>query len=108
VVETLAILTEPKGENMKIMDNTTPERPDITYPTKWGFKLIGRDKEALEKCIKEIMKIEGDKEHICSLGNASKTGKFHSYNASCTVDTEEERNRIFKYFEKHDDVDMVI
>jgi putative lipoic acid-binding regulatory protein len=50
----------------------------------------------------------GDKEHECALGNASKTGKFHSYNASCSVDSEEERNKIFKYFEDHDDVEMVL
>jgi len=93
---------------MKILNNETQEKPEINYPTNWGFKLIGRDKEALLKCIKEIMKEVGEKEHLCSLGNASRTGKFHSYNASCTVDTEEERNKIFKYFENHDDVDMVI
>lgn len=93
---------------MKILDEDMPERPDIDYPTNWGFKLIGRDKEALLKCIKEIMKEVGEKEHLCSLGNASRTGKFHSYNASCTVDTEEERNKIFKYFADHDDVEMVI
>lgn len=93
---------------MKILDEKMPERPEINYPTKWGFKLIGRDKEALLQCIKEIMEEEGKKDHICSLGNTSRTGKFHTYNASCTVDTEEERNRIFKYFEDHDDVEMVI
>lgn len=93
---------------MKILDGDMPEKPEINYPTKWGFKLIGRNKEALLKCIKEIMKKTGEKEHLCSLGNASKTGKFHSYNASCTVDTEEERNKIFKYFSDHDDVEMVI
>jgi len=90
---------------MKILNKNTQERPTIEYPTNWGFKLIGRDKEKLLACIKEAM---GEKEHLCSLGNASRTGKFHSYNASCTVDTEEERNRIFKYFEEHDDVEMVI
>jgi len=42
------------------------------------------------------------------LGNSSRTGKFHTYNASCTVETEEERDRIFKYCQDHDDVDMVI
>ena len=93
---------------MKILNNETQEKPEINYPTNWGFKLIGRDKEALLKCIKEIMKEVGEKEHLCSLGNASRTGKFHSYNASCTVKSEEERNKIFKYFEAHDDVDMVI
>lgn len=98
-----------KIENQKlVLDSATKTRPDIEYPTQWGFKLIGRDKEALEKCIKDIMKETGDKIHTCTLGNKSKTGKFHSYNASCTVDTEEERNKIFKYFEEHDDVEMVI
>ena len=93
---------------MKILNDETPEKPEINYPTNWGFKLIGRDKEKLLSCIKEIMKESGDKKHLCSLGNVSKTGKFHSYNASCSVESEEERNKIFKYFEDHDDVNMVI
>ena len=96
------------NKDQLILDETCKTRPDIEYPTNWGFKLIGRDKDKLLACIKEIMKDVGDKEHLCSLGNSSKTGKFHTYNASCIVDTEEERNKIFKYFEDHDDVDMVI
>jgi len=96
------------NKDQLILDETCKTRPDIEYPTNWGFKLIGRDKDKLLACIKKIMKDVGDKEHLCSLGNSSKTGKFHTYNASCTVDTEEERNKIFKYFEDHDDVDMVI
>ena len=88
-----------------ILDDKTGEKPEITYPTNWGFKLIGRDKETLLACIKEVM---GDKKHLCSVGNASRTGKFHSYNASCEVESQEERDRLFKYFQDHDDVDMVI
>ena len=90
---------------MKILNSETQEKPEINDPTNWGFKLIGRDKEALLSCIKEAM---GEKEHLCSLGNTSKTGKFTTYNSSCSVDSEEERNKIFKYFETHDDVDMVM
>ncbi len=88
-----------------ILDTQTPEKPKIEYPTQWGFKLIGRDKEALLACIKEAM---GDKEHLCSIGNVSRTGKFHTYNASCSVETQEERDRIFKYCQEHDAVHMVI
>ena len=88
-----------------ILDDNTPQKTNIEYPTQRGFKLIGRDKEALLKCIKEAM---GEKEHLCSLGNSSRTGKFHTYNASCIVDSEEDRDRIFKYCQDHDDVDMVI
>ena len=86
-------------------DDKTQESPKIEYPTQWGFKLIGRDKEALLASIKEVM---GDKEHLCSLGNPSRTGKFHSYNASCTVESQEERDRLFRAFQDHDDVKMVI
>ncbi len=88
-----------------ILDDKTQDRPKIEYPTSWGFKLIGRDKDKLLACIKEAM---GEKEHQCTRGNTSKTGKFTTYNTSCTVDTEEERNRIFKYFEDCDSVEMVL
>ncbi len=88
-----------------ILDDKTQEKQQIDYPTQWGFKLIGKDKEALQACIKEVM---GDKEHLCSTGNVSRNGKFHSYNASCSVESQEERDRIFKAFQEHDDVKMVI
>ncbi len=88
-----------------VLDNNTTEKPQIEYPTTWGYKIIGRDKDKLKACIKEVM---GDKEHLCSLGNTSRTGKFTTYNASCTVENEEERDRLFKCFQDHDDVEMVI
>ena len=92
-------------EKAVILDDKTQEKPQIDYPTQWGFKLIGKDKEALQACIKEVM---GDKEYLCSTGNVSKNGKFHSYNASCSVESQEERDRIFKSFQDHDNVKMVI
>jgi len=109
VVETLVISTDKekimdKNEKL-ILDESCKTKPDIDYPTKWGFKIIGKDKDKLLSCIKEVM--EG-KEHLCSLGNVSKTGKFTTYNASCIVEDEEERNKIFKYFEENDDINMVI
>ena len=90
---------------MEILDDKCKTKPDISYPLQWGFKIIGRDKDKLLACIKEIMQ---DKKHHCNMGNISRTGKFHSYNTSCSVESEEERNKIFKYFEEHPDVKMVI
>jgi putative lipoic acid-binding regulatory protein len=94
-----------KDNKKLVLDENCKTRPDIDYPTNWGYKIIGRDKAKLLACIKEAM---GEKQHSCTIGNVSKTGKFTTYNANCTVETEEERNRIFKYFESHDDVEMVI
>ncbi len=88
-----------------ILDDKTQDKPQIDYPTQWGFKLIGKDKDALHACIKETME---DKEHTCTTGNVSKNGKFHSYNASCVVENQEERDKLFKCFQDHEDVKMVL
>jgi len=88
-----------------ILDNETKTKPDIEYPTEWGYKLIGRDSDELSACIIQVM---GDKEHTSTKGHASKTGKFHSYNTKCTVESEEERNAIFKAFEDCETIEMVI
>lgn len=88
-----------------ILDNNTQDKPQIEYPTRWGFKITGRDKEKLQACIKEVM---GEKEHLCSIGNSSRTGKFTTYDASCIVEDQKERDRLFKCFQDHNDVNMVI
>jgi putative lipoic acid-binding regulatory protein len=88
-----------------IFDDKTQEKPHIDYPTQWGFKIIGRDPDALHSAIKEVM---GDKEHLCHPGHRSRRGTFHTYNATCTVESEAERNRLFKAFADHDDIEMVI
>ena len=85
--------------------NEKIEKAELSYPRQWGFKLIGKDKEKLHAAVKEVM---GEKEHLCSPGNASRTGKYHSYNASCHVKSKEERDRLFKAFQDHDDVEIVI
>jgi len=88
-----------------ILDKNTRTKPEINYPAKWGFKVIGKDKEKIELAIKEIM---GDKAHSCKFSNTSKNGKFNSFSAECIVDSQEERDALYKAFGKHDDVDYVI
>jgi putative lipoic acid-binding regulatory protein len=101
----VATSNENNKDNRLILDNECKTRPDIIYPTKWSYKLIGRDLNALIASVKEIMQ---DRPHTCTQGNRSKNGKFHSYNTTCTVTSEEERNQLFKAFEEHKDVEMVI
>ena len=87
-----------------IFDSNTKQKPQIDYPAKWRYKLIGRDKKQLKACIKEIM---GDKKHKVIPGNSSKTGKFHTLNTECKVADQNERDQIFKAFQEHDAVQMV-
>ncbi len=88
-----------------ILDDKTKEKPTIEYPCEWGFKVIGTDKEKLQKCIFDIMAY---KDYKCRDGNISSKGKFISMNASCEVCSQEERDELFKAFQDHCDVKMVI
>jgi len=90
---------------VEILDDKNQTKPDIEYPTDWGYKIIGRDRAKLEACIAEIM---AERDHLKTPGNASSGGKFHSYNTKCEVLSQEDRDMIFKAFSDHDDVKMVI
>jgi len=108
MVEKMEIFKENNFLEEKMMitlDSNMPDKPQIDYPTQWGFKIIGKDRDALYACIKEVM---GEREHLCSSGNSSKGGKFHSYNASCIVESQTQRDELFRCFQDHHDVKMVI
>ena len=88
-----------------ILNGNIQEKPKIYYPCEWRYKLIGQDRDKLEACVFDIM---AQKEYTSSIGNISRNGKFVSVNVSCSVDSEEERNALFKAFQDHIDVKMVI
>jgi len=88
-----------------ILDGSTCARPEIEYPCDWSYKLIGTDKVALQTCIFEVV---GERAYKTKGGNTSSKGKFHSINMTCKVETEIDRNTIFKAFSEHKDVKMVI
>lgn len=88
-----------------ILDGNSTEKPEIEYPCEWGYKIIGTDKVKLEACIFEVM---GVREYSTKAGNSSSKGKFHTINTACTVVSQEERDAIFKAFQDHCDVKMVI
>jgi putative lipoic acid-binding regulatory protein len=88
-----------------ILDGNTKEKPVINYPCEWGFKLIGTNRDRLKRCISDIM---DNREYKYRDGNISKNGKFISVNARCEVSSERERDDIFRAFQEHSDVKMVI
>ena len=88
-----------------ILDGNSCEKPQIDYPCEWGYKLIGRDKQALEVAIFDIV---GKRAYKTKGGNSSSKGKFHSLNMKCRVESQEDRDSIFKAFQDHVDVKMVI
>ena len=69
------------------------QKPEITYPCAWEYRIIGKDHTALTGCVKEIM---GDKHHILTLSNQSTKGTFVSLSLTLTVESEQERLGLFQ------------
>ena len=88
-----------------ILDDKCQTKPDIEYPCEWGYKVIGTEKEALEASIVEIM---ASRRYSIKEGNRSSKGKFISMNSQCKVESQEDRDSIFKAFSDHPAVKMVI
>ena len=88
-----------------LLDENSNEKPQIDYPCEWGYKIIGTDRLKLEAVVFEVM---GNRDYKQKGGNSSSKGKFHSLSTSCNVTSQEDRDSIFKAFQEHKDVKMVI
>jgi len=88
-----------------LLDANSSEKPKIEYPCEWGYKIIGTDKIKLEAVIFEVM---GSRDYKQKGGNKSSKGKFHSLSTACQVESQEDRDALFKAFQEHEDVKMVI
>ena len=88
-----------------LLDENSNDKPKIDYPCEWGYKIIGTNRAELEAVICKVMKSRTYKQKG---GNSSSKGKFHSLSTSCEVESEVDRDAIFKAFQEHKDVKMVI
>lgn len=76
---------------------TLEGKPEITYPCRWSYKLIGRFADLIEKEAKEIA---GERPHDIKEGNKSRTGKFISMELTVEVCHENERLHIYECLTK--------
>jgi putative lipoic acid-binding regulatory protein len=81
------------------------KKPDICYPTNWGYKVIGQDLHKTKKAIKDII---CDKEHKIKESKKSKTGKYTSFSVEILVFNEDERVYFFEEFSKHTEIKYVV
>jgi len=66
---------------------------------------LERDRDKIKDAIKDII---NDREYECRDGNSSRSGKFVTVNTKCRVESQQDRDKIFKAFSDHNDIDMVI
>ena len=85
--------------------NDRKDKLELTYPCSWSYKLIGHEKEALQKAIHDVIL---EREHDLTHSNNSKTGKYVSMNLDLVIQNEDERNFIYEALKQHQHVRMVL
>ena len=76
----------------------------IKNPCTWHYKIIGYSKQTLHLAALERV----DKKFICTQGNQSSSGKYHSINLEVEVENQEERDRIFQTLQKDPRIKFVL
>jgi len=85
--------------------NLNEQRPDIEYPTRWQYKIIGSDVEEMLLAVAESIK---GLDYEVSPSNVSKNEKYFSLNVSVVVPSEVVRDIIFQNLAKHPAIKIVI
>lgn len=85
--------------------NDRKEKLELEYPCSWSYKLIGHEKEAIQKAIHEVIL---EREHSLTHSNNSKTGKYVSMNLDIVIQNEDERNFIYEALKAHQHIKMVL
>jgi len=80
-------------------------KPDIEYPTKWQYKIIGSDVEEMLSAVEESIK---GLNYEVAPSNVSKNEKYFSLNVSLIVPSEVVRDIIFQNLAKHPAIKIVI
>jgi len=80
-------------------------KPEIEYPTKWNYKIIGSDVDEMLAAVEESIK---GLEYEISPSNVSTNEKYFSLNISIIVPSEIVRDLIFQNLAKHPAIKIVI
>lgn len=81
------------------------KKPEINYPTKWDYKIIGSNVDEMVKAVESIVV---DLEYDITPSNISKKANYFSLNVSVVVPSEIIRDRIFQSLTRHPAIKFVI
>ena len=92
-------------EKVDISSENKSKKLKLQYPCKWSYKIVTDNSECLKNSISCML---SDKEHNLNFSNKSKKGNFESYELSLTVNSDEERNKIYNDLKKDKNIKAII
>ena len=81
------------------------KKPEINYPTKWEYKIIGSNVDEMISVVESIVK---DLDYEITPSTISLKAKYFSLNVSVVVPSEIIRDKIFQSLTDHPAIKFVI
>ncbi len=82
-----------------------PEKPEISYPCLWKYRLIGQQALDVRAAVATIV---GERPYELRDSNRSSGGKYQSFELALTVCDEAERLSLFSRLAEHCDIRVVL
>ena len=79
-------------------------RPEITYPCEWSYKIIGNN---IDKILEAIENAVSGLKYDVTPSNISKNGNYYSLNLKLIVPNEVVRDLIYQKLDSNDSVKIV-
>jgi putative lipoic acid-binding regulatory protein len=100
-------------EYLRTVTGMQNSKPEITYPCRWGYKVIGIEESslrlAIETCLAECFADESPcRPYELGFSRVSDKGKYVSLSLSLQVQDEVERNALFRALADRPEIRMVI
>ena len=80
------------------------QRPEITYPCEWSYKIIGNN---IDKILEAIEIAASGLKYDVTPSNISKNGNYYSLNMTITVPNEVVRDLIYQKLDSSDSIKIV-
>jgi putative lipoic acid-binding regulatory protein len=80
------------------------QRPEITYPCEWSYKIIGNN---IDKILEAIEIAASGLKYDVTPSNISKNGNYYSLNMTLTVPNEVVRDLIYQKLDSSDSIKIV-
>ena len=80
------------------------QRPEITYPCEWSYKIIGNN---IDKILEAIENAVSGLKYDVTPSNISKNGNYYSLNLSLIVPNEVIRDLIYQKLDSSESIKIV-
>lgn len=92
-------------KNVPDNDPLRDEELEVSYPTSWGYRVIGEDERKLRRAVQRALR---KMDYRIREGHESRSGKYVSIHVQAVIWSDEQRRDRFWALANHDDVKFVI